>query len=94
MVSHIGIAVVGDFDVERLSHKATNEALLHSAGALRLVINTEWIPTKTLETETGLNCLEGYDGIFSAPGGPFESTKGALEAIRFSRERGWPFLGT
>jgi CTP synthase (UTP-ammonia lyase) len=94
MVPNISIAIVGDFEAERPSHMATNEALLHGAEALGLVVNAEWIPTRTFEIEQGFNCLVGYDGILSSPGGPYKSTKGALEAIRWARERGWPFLGT
>ncbi len=86
--------MVGDFEAGRPSHKATSEALFHGAQAAGFIISAEWMPTHALETESGLTDLEDYDGIFSAPGAPYKSTGGALEAIRFARERGWPFLGT
>jgi len=87
------IAVVGDFEPGRTSHTATNEALRHAANCSQLVVDVEWVATPTLEEEAGLAGLEGFQGIFCAPGG-YKSTVGALDAIRFARERGWPFLGT
>jgi CTP synthase (UTP-ammonia lyase) len=94
MNSDMRIAIVGDFEAERPSHKETNEALWHGAENLCLRVNADWVPPQALETEAGRTKLEAYDGVFCAPGGPYRSMNGALEAIRFARERGWPFLGT
>ena len=88
------IAIIGDFEPDRLSHKATYEALLHAAGALSLLVRAEWLPTVVLETEAARTRLGEYHGIFCAPGSPYKSMIGALAAIRFSREQGWPFIGT
>jgi CTP synthase (UTP-ammonia lyase) len=90
----IRIAIVGDFEAERPSHKATNEALRHAAERVTVAVNADWIPTQALETEAGRTTLEEHDGVFCSPGGPYRSMNGALEAIRFARERSWPFLGT
>jgi CTP synthase (UTP-ammonia lyase) len=94
MNSDTRIAVIGDFDAERPSHRATDGALHHGADTLGLSFSADWIPTQTLETDAGRIWLEEYHGIFCAPGGPYRSMVGALEAIRFARERYWPFLGT
>jgi len=88
------IAIIGDFEPDRLSHKATHEALTHAADALSLVVSADWLPTQALETGAGRVKLEEYHAIFCAPGGPYRSMTGALESIRFARERGWPFIGT
>jgi CTP synthase (UTP-ammonia lyase) len=94
MKHDIKIAIIGDFEPERVSHRATNEALRHAADALQFTADTDWFPTQSLETEAGRMKLKEYHGIFCAPGGPYRSMTGALEAIRFSREQGWPFIGT
>lgn len=86
------IAVIGDFDAERLTHKATNAALRHAADELSVAISIDWLATPSMET--GASKLEKYHGILCAPGGPYESMAGALEAIRFARERRRPFIGT
>jgi CTP synthase (UTP-ammonia lyase) len=86
------IAIVGDFEAGRPSHKATDEAMLHGGEMASLAVHADWIPTEALEAETG-RTLKEYDGIFCAPGS-YRSMTGALEAIRFAREQGWPFLGT
>jgi len=94
MDNEINIAVIGDFNPERLSHKATDEALRHAADALSITLTTDWLPTSLMENEIDTAKLEKYHGIFCAPGGPYKSMSGALDAIRFARERGWPFIGT
>jgi len=94
MKSETRIAIIGDFEAERLSHRATNEALLHGADALHIAVSVDWIPTLTLETDAGRIKLKEYDGIFCAPGGPYKSMNGVLEAIRLARELRRPFLGT
>jgi CTP synthase (UTP-ammonia lyase) len=93
MNSGLRIAIVGDFEAERLSHKATNEALRHGADALNVLCSTEWVATQMMETEAGRIELGKYNGVFCAPG-EYRSMNGALAAIRFARERSWPFLGT
>jgi len=94
MKNEIKIAVIGDFESERPSHKATNAALDHAADSLSITLTADWLSTPSLETEIEAKNLKYYHGIFCAPGGPYKSMTGALEAIRFARERGWPLIGT
>ena len=93
MITGIRIAIVADLEAGQPSRRATDEALSHGADALRLLVRAEWIPTQTLQTDAGSIKLEQYDGVFS-PGGLYKSMNGALEAIRFARQRGRPFLAT
>lgn len=87
---HIGI--IGDFDGNKKSHIATNDALKHSSDYLSLKIAVEWLPTKALE----LNMYDysKYDAFWCAPGSPYDSYIGALNAILFARENDIPFIGT
>ncbi|MBP2643355.1 MAG: hypothetical protein H6Q67_1242 [Firmicutes bacterium] len=93
MSSIIKIGIIGDYDAERPSHKATNEAIRHSAGYLGLSVEVRWLPTESLENdiEERLAC---FDGFWCAPGSPYKSMQGAIRAIRFARERDYPFIGT
>jgi CTP synthase (UTP-ammonia lyase) len=88
------IAIVGDHDPERESHRATDEALQHAAAALGLAVSSDWIPTGALEGDAGGAALERYDAVFLGPGAPYRSTEGAFAASRFAREQGGPFFGT
>jgi CTP synthase (UTP-ammonia lyase) len=86
------VAVVGDLDPGFAPHVATNEALPHSAAALGLEIAVEWVATAPLEEDLGP--IEQADAIVCAPGSPYRSLLGAVEALRFARQSGLPSLGT
>ena len=99
MSRSLRIGIIGDFKPQNSSHIATNEALQHAARELYISTDAQWLPTPVLEeashTEAGLeDHLEQFDGLWCAPGSPYESMDGALEAIRFGRERDLPFVGT
>jgi CTP synthase (UTP-ammonia lyase) len=81
------LAVVGDYGPERVTHKATQEALV-AAG-----VPFEWLGTERAAALSD-DELAGYDGFLVAPGSPYASMDGALRAIRVARERDIPLLGT
>jgi CTP synthase (UTP-ammonia lyase) len=82
-----GLAVVGDYGPERVTHRATQEALT-AAGA-----RFEWLATEDA-ARASEDELARYGGFLVAPGSPYASMDGALKAIRVARERGIPLLGT
>jgi CTP synthase (UTP-ammonia lyase) len=93
MAETVTVGIIGDFD-GRPSHIATNEALEHSAEVLGVEAEVHWLPTPLLLIPEGRAALERCDGLWASPGSPYQSMEGALEAIRFARERDWPFVGT
>jgi CTP synthase (UTP-ammonia lyase) len=92
MNSIIKIGIIGDYD-GRPSHLATNEALRHCALELGLNQKIQWISTDSLE-EGEERILKGFDALWCAPGSPYKSAQGAMNAIQFARENNYPFLGT
>jgi len=88
------IGIIGDWDPERGSHVATNDALGHAADALAVALEISWLPTRALDGPGSATLLRSCDGLWCAPGSPYESMEGALRAIRFAREQDWPFVGT
>ncbi len=92
MKNSVRIGVIGDFNAASRYHRATNESIAHAADALGLEAQIAWLPTPALEGSTA--ALEGFDGLWCSPGSPYESMQGALDGIRFARERGKPFVGT
>jgi CTP synthase (UTP-ammonia lyase) len=78
------IALVGDFNAKNRTHLMTNAAL-EQLGAVY-----EWVATD----EVGVGRLSSYQGIWVAPASPYRSMDGALEALRYARERQVPLVGT
>ena len=81
------IALVGDYNEAALAHRAIPEAL-------RLVGKVEgvWVPTDSIR-DAPVD-LAHYDALWVVPASPYKNMEGALDAIRFARESGMPFLGT
>jgi CTP synthase (UTP-ammonia lyase) len=90
------IGVIGDFKPGNLSHLATNEAIQHAAGPLSLAVEVTWLPTPALDgAAQGVDAtLSRFEGLWCAPGSPYQSMDGALNAVRFARQRHKPFVGT
>jgi CTP synthase (UTP-ammonia lyase) len=93
MIPLVKIGIIGDFDETKPSHAATNEALRHCSEHLSIHIEAAWLPTEGLEGDT-VKELCKYDALWCAPGSPYKSFAGAINGIRYARERGCPFIGT
>ena len=78
------IALVGDFDVAVVAHRAI-VAALDLGGAEGVWIRTSAITDAPAQ-------LKDFDGIWCVPASPYENTDGALAAIRFAPENLIPFL--
>jgi CTP synthase (UTP-ammonia lyase) len=94
MNQHLQVGVIGDYDPKLRFHIATNEALLNAAETLSVSVDTSWIPTESLTSGLIGKTLKQFDALWCAPGSPYKSMDGALRAIQFAREQGWPFIGT
>jgi CTP synthase (UTP-ammonia lyase) len=94
MSEAVTIGIIGDYDGQFRSHLATDAALRHAAEHRSIALTIRWLPTEALTGPEGEAALARCDGLWAAPGSPYRSIDGALGAIRFARERRWPFLGT
>jgi CTP synthase (UTP-ammonia lyase) len=88
------IGIIGDYDPDLRYHSATEEALSHAAAKLSVSLAPSWIPTLSLAQDNVVEALKPFHGLWCAPGSPYQSMDGALEAIRFAREQVRPFIGT
>jgi CTP synthase (UTP-ammonia lyase) len=93
MAQAISVALVGEFMPSFPPHAKTNEAIDQMRSLLGLRISAEWIPTCALETAAG-STLNGFDALWIAPGSPYKSLIGALNAISYGREHDVPLLAT
>ena len=94
MNQQVKVGVIGDYDPNMPNHIATDEALGHAANALSVSLTSSWIPTQSLARGLVETALKPFQALWCAPGSPYKSMDGALQAIQFAREKGWPFLGT
>ena len=89
----ISIALVGKYAEHRDAYKSIHEALDHAGIAHRAQIRIQRIQSELVEQEGPERLLSGYDGLL-VPGGFGErGIEGKVDAVRFARERGMPFLG-
>jgi CTP synthase (UTP-ammonia lyase) len=97
MTRAISVGLVGEFMPSFPPHTKTNEAIEQMQSLLGLRISAEWISTCALETVANpyfKSYLQGFDALWIAPGSPYKSLMGALNAIRYARQRDLPLLAT
>ncbi|HTQ52399.1 MAG TPA: CTP synthase [Candidatus Acidoferrales bacterium] len=87
----VNIAIVGDYDAGVPAHRAIPRALTLAGEAAGVIVKHEWVSTETI---TSAARVSACDGLWCAPASPYRSMEGALQAIRFARQEGRPFLGT
>jgi CTP synthase (UTP-ammonia lyase) len=90
----VNIGIMGDFDPNKTSHPATNNAIAHAARYLSIEANVTWLPTPSLLTEKGQQSLAKFDCVWASSGSPFKSIGGMLQGIRIARRMDKPFIGT
>lgn len=91
MNSKICIGIIGDYD-GRPSHIATEEALKHAGKKIEIDIEFKWLPSVMFDSVK--HELQYFDGLWCAPGSPYKSMNGVINAIKFARESDCPFIGT
>ena len=94
MSDPVRIAILGDYDPKSPTLPAIEKSLQHAGAQLNLPVEGEWIATPSLLAPDTRKKLESFDGIWAAPGSPYQSFDGMLKGIEFARLRDWPFLGT
>ncbi|WP_434114403.1 CTP synthase C-terminal region-related (seleno)protein [Paraburkholderia caffeinilytica] len=91
MQKKVTIGLVGDYHHSVPAHQAIPLALKRAAETTGIDVEFEWIPTVEI---TSVSRVSSFDGIWCVPASPYQSTEGALLAIRHAREKAIPFLGT
>jgi CTP synthase (UTP-ammonia lyase) len=94
MTKALRIGILGDFNAEFRSHHAINDSLQHASGKLGMKVESEWIPTPSIDKPSSDEILAAFDGLWASPGSPYQSMTGMLRGIQFAREQDWPFFGT
>jgi CTP synthase len=88
----VDIAMVGKYVQIRDSYLSLHEALMHGGLKTRSRVNIHYIESTDVEAH-GTHSLQGMDAIL-VPGGFGErGIEGKIQAVRYAREHGIPYLG-
>jgi len=84
------LLILGEYDPDSETHRATDVAIRHSLVRLRAKLTVSWISTETIEE---VDIVQAH-GLWVAPGSPYKDLSRTLQAIRLARENLLPCLGT
>src|SRR6202045_5096102 len=88
----VDIAMVGKYVQIRDSYLSLHEALMHGRLKSRTRVNIHYVESTDIE-QRGTHLLKGVDAIL-VPGGFGErGIEGKIQAVRYAREHGVPYLG-
>ena len=89
----VRVAMVGKYVELPDAYKSVNEALLHAGIQNRVKVEIDYVNAEELESQDAADLLKDADAIL-VPGGFGErGTEGKMQAIRYARENGVPYLG-
>lgn len=93
-INRVRVAVVGKYTSNGDSYKSIAESLIHGGIAANAKVEIKWIESDTLENGANpTEFLSDVDALVVAPGFGGRGIEGKIEAIRYARETGLPFLG-
>jgi CTP synthase (UTP-ammonia lyase) len=90
----VQIGIFGEYHPDSPTLPSVEKSIQHAADKLKIAVEAQWLPTDSLLDPALEKKLEGFDGLWAAPGSPYKSFDGMLRGIEFARRRDWPFLGT
>ncbi|UPM42787.1 glutamine hydrolyzing CTP synthase [Halocatena salina] len=87
----VNIALVGKYALED-AYLSVHEALKHAGLDHRVNVNVSWVNSEEMNAKHKQR-LESADGIVVPGGFGVRGTQGKIDAIRYARENGVPYLG-
>ncbi|REK20252.1 MAG: CTP synthase [Actinobacteria bacterium] len=89
----IRVGIVGKYVDLPDAYLSVAEALRHGAAANELKLDLRWIPSDELTGLLAESYLEDLDAVVVPGGFGYRGVEGKIQAIRYARESGTPFLG-
>ena len=90
----VKVAIVGKYVKLQDAYLSVVEALGHAGGAHGVKVGIDWIDAEDLTgPEASRQRLGEADGVLVLPGFGDRGTEGKIEAARYARETGTPYLG-
>ena len=90
---HVDIAMVGKYVDFQDSYMSLNEALIHAGIHARTKVNIHFVEASQIERDGNTDCLKTMDAILVPGGFGDRGIEGKIEAARYARENGLPYLG-
>jgi CTP synthase len=90
--AEVNVAMVGKYMTLKDSYISLVEALQHGGIHTRTRVKIHYVESKDIE-EQGVDCLRDMDGIVVPGGFGDRGIEGKIDAVRFARENGVPYLG-
>tara|TARA_B100001996_G_scaffold70968_1_gene52085 strand:+ start:240 stop:1895 length:1656 start_codon:yes stop_codon:yes gene_type:complete len=90
--NEVNIAMVGKYIGLADSYKSLSEALIHAGIKTRTKINIVYIDSEEIEKK-GIEVLQSIDAILVPGGFGNRGIEGKINAVKFARENGVPYLG-
>lgn len=89
----VDIGLIGKYVELKDAYKSISEALIHAGAANDAQVEVHWIHSESIDPVELTQQLDGLDAVLVAPGFGERGVAGKIEAVRFAREHGVPFLG-
>jgi len=89
----VTIGLIGKYVELQDSYKSILESFIHAGAANEVKVKVKSIHSEYINDQNYQAKLEGLDGILVAPGFGERGIEGKIQAVRFAREAGIPFLG-
>ncbi len=90
----VNVAIVGKYVKLQDSYLSIVEALGHAGGEHGVKVEIDWVDAEDLtDREATAERLAEVDGVLVLPGFGDRGTEGKIEAARYARESGTPYLG-
>ncbi len=90
--AEVNVAMVGKYMELKDSYISLVEALQHGGIHTRTKVRIHFVDSTEIENE-GVDCLRDMDGIVVPGGFGDRGIEGKIEAVRYARESGTPYLG-
>lgn len=87
------VGVVGKYTDNGDAYKSIAEALTHAGVPNNSRVTINWIESDELDQSETERLMTGLDAVIVAPGFGARGVEGKIDAIRYARENGLPFLG-
>ena len=90
----VRVAIIGKYTKLQDAYLSVVEALGHASGIHGVNVELDWVDSEELvDGRSAASRLGDADGVLVLPGFGHRGTEGKIEAARYARESGTPYLG-